>query len=83
MDTETDGTVGFGDLRPAEAAPAVREGAGAGEGYRAPTEGLSSDRGRLRKPSHEQQRLHAAGSSNEELRRRREPEKVGSVAVDG
>jgi hypothetical protein len=60
----------------------VREGAGAGEGQRAPTEGLSSDGGSLRKPSHEQQRLHAAGYGNEELRRRRELEKVGSVAVD-
>jgi hypothetical protein len=83
MDIETDGPVDFGDLRPAEAAPAVREGTGTGEGQRAPTEGLSSDGGRLRKPGHKQQRLHAAGSGNEELRRRREPEKVGSVAVDG
>jgi hypothetical protein len=54
-------------LQPAGAAPAAREGAGAGVGQRASTEGLSSDGGSLRKPGHEQQRLHAVGSGNEEV----------------
>jgi hypothetical protein len=51
--------------------PVEVSGSRASFGQRAPTEGRSSNEGSLRRPGHEQQRLHAMASDDGELRQRR------------